>query len=60
MAVMIVRETGPGQEQEYELNREKIRQIITQTGLDETTIYTTLNMGRAIEHGQYRWIMVRQ
>ncbi len=60
MAVMIIRERCPDGEQEYELNRERIRQIIIRTGLDEKTIYTTLNMGRAIEHDQYRWIMVRQ
>jgi hypothetical protein len=60
MAIMIVKETCPDREQEYELNRENIQQIVTRTGLDETTIYTTLNMGRAIEDGQYRWIMVRQ
>jgi hypothetical protein len=60
MAVMIVREERRDTNREYELNRENIRRIVLGTGLDETTIYTTLNKGQAIECGEFRWIMVRQ
>ncbi len=60
MALMIVRETSGQGEREYELNREHIRAIIDRTGLNETAIYTILSAGRPIEHGDVRWMMVRQ
>lgn len=60
MALMIVRETSDEGEREFELGRENLRRVMELTGLDEATIYTTLSSGKPIEHGDHRWVMVRQ
>lgn len=60
MALMIVKEQSDAGEREFELHREHLERVMALTGLDETTIYTTLNTGKPLEDGQYRWVMVRQ
>lgn len=60
LALMIIRETSDEGEREFELGRENLHRLKELTGLDEATIYTTLNSGKPIEHVKYRWVMIRQ
>ncbi len=60
MALMIVRETSDEGEREFELGHENLRRIKELTGLDEASIYTTLNSGKPLEDAKHRWVMVRQ